>query len=315
LPTLNIEDHAQAITWRVSNYSASGGEISISGWDFGGEGPIALLHHANGMCAATWAPVAMSLRARYRVFAIDARGHGDSQHLSVPEDYAWSNYVDDLAQVANQIKSSCGVARIALGVGSSFGGIVTAAAQAQNAQLFSRLVILDPPIHPTSASAAAVGIEWVEASTDQRKILVEQTLKRTAVWASRDAARQAWRTKPLFAPWHDQAFDLYLSQGLRDRDDGQVELKCDPTVEAHIFATTGSLDVLDYAPKVRVPVHLVRAQKGFFAVGFFRGVAGLFANAEFSEIAAGHMLPLEAPEMVVEMLLELPCEVEVRAAR
>jgi len=38
----------------------SGIEIALLDW--GGDGPIALLHHANGYCAAIWAPVAERVR-------------------------------------------------------------------------------------------------------------------------------------------------------------------------------------------------------------------------------------------------------------
>jgi len=31
--------------------------IEIALLDWGGEGPLALLHHANGFCAAAWAPL------------------------------------------------------------------------------------------------------------------------------------------------------------------------------------------------------------------------------------------------------------------
>ena len=74
--------------WVVPNASPAGGNIELAGWDFGGHGrPLALLHHANGMCGAVWAPLARALTAHYHVVAIDARGHGASHHLSVPDDY------------------------------------------------------------------------------------------------------------------------------------------------------------------------------------------------------------------------------------
>ena len=63
----------------VANGTASGdASIEIAGLDWGGDGPIALLNHANGFCAATWGLVAGKLCERFRVVGIDARGHGDS---------------------------------------------------------------------------------------------------------------------------------------------------------------------------------------------------------------------------------------------
>ena len=80
---------------------------------------------------------------------------------------------------------------------------------------------------------------------------------------SRQFVRDAWQDKPLFAGWDPRALELYISEGFRDRDDGQVELKCNPMVEATIFDTTGRLNVFEFAPGVATPVLLVRAAGGF----------------------------------------------------
>jgi hypothetical protein len=41
--------------------------IEIAVLDWGGSGPLALLHHANGFCAGLWDAVAAGLRGRFRV--------------------------------------------------------------------------------------------------------------------------------------------------------------------------------------------------------------------------------------------------------
>ncbi|MEM7002778.1 MAG: alpha/beta hydrolase [Pseudomonadota bacterium] len=293
---------AQPRRWQVANRGESGGSLQIAGWDFGGSGEVAMLQHANGMCAALWAPLVDLLKHRYRVIAVDARGHGDSQHLTVPGDYAWSMMVDDLVAVSDALCEEFELDAIPLALGSSFGSILLAAAEAR-AHRFEHLVMLDPPIHPTAELVAAMGIDLTPPPSKQGA-LVEQTLKRKSVWASRQAARDAWREKPLFAPWEDAAFDLYLSEGMRDRADGQVELKCSPSVEAHIFASTGSLGLLEYAPEVRIPVRLVRAAAGHFSAEFYTHVAAIFPDCVLSELQAGHMLPFEVPDQVARLVLE-----------
>ena len=307
-----LADIAQARRWRVppSKTSSSTGvsELSIAGWEFGAAAtgsnkPVAVLSHANGMCAATWALVAAQLAEEFHVFALDARGHGDSSHLSIPEDYHWDYFVGDLVSVTQQILAETGQDKVALGVGSSFGGIVTAGAQATHGQLFERIVMLDPPIHPTEDIVTAMGLKMVVEESAQRGQLVEQTLRRRAIWSSRDEARAAWQTKPLFAAWEPAAFELYLQEGMRDLPDGRVALKCNVEVEAHIFRTTGSLSVLDYAPKVQVPVHLVQAARGFFPEEFFRHVTVLFPQGKFEQLPGGHLLPLEIPLQVAQYLL------------
>ena len=56
--------------WQVAD-AFGDGNIEIAGLDWGGEGPLALLHHANGFCAATWTLVAQGLTGSHRVVAID----------------------------------------------------------------------------------------------------------------------------------------------------------------------------------------------------------------------------------------------------
>jgi len=274
--------------------------IEIAALDWGGDGPIALLHHANGMCAATWTLVAEALANDYRVVAVDARGHGDSSAPAAPAGYPMHAFVDDLAAVARALLAQTGHRRIAYGIGNSVGGIVTAAAEALHGELFEQIAMLDPPIHPDDELRAR--LDPSGGIVDPRPLIAAQARRRTAVWPSRATARAAWADKPMFARWHPRAFDLYLAEGFRDRSDGRVELKCAPEVEATIFATSGDLDIYALAPRVRPPVLLVRARRGSLPVQAFAHLASLLPDCRYVEPDIGHLMPLEAPEHTVELL-------------
>lgn len=290
--------------WRVPDPAEPGSEITIAGWDFGGSGPPALLHHANGFCGATWGLVAGPLTAHYHVYAIDARGHGDSDNIQVPAGARWSYFVSDLVEVAEQLRQEHGATRIAYGIGSSLGGVITAAAEAARPGLFGRIAMLDPPIHATPDLLRYFGLPVPEEDSGERKsTLVEMTRRRKRNWPSRDAARAAWETKAMFASMRPEAFELYLQEGLGDQPDGTVELKCHPDVEAHIFATAGELDPREFAPRVRVPALLVRATGGHFRRDFFEALITLFPQGTLLELEAGHLLPMEAPELTIRTLL------------
>ena len=117
--TVDITKFAERLDFRS--------DIALSGWDFGQAGrPVALLHHANGLCGACWLEVAQLLSHAYHVIAIDARGHGDSEGiaegLTTPTDFAWASFVDDLIVVAECVVQMLDVKTIHSGVGSSFGG-------------------------------------------------------------------------------------------------------------------------------------------------------------------------------------------------
>jgi len=297
--------------WSVPDPATPGGNIGIAGWDFGGSGPLALLHHANGFCAATWGLLAAQLTAHYHVFAVDARGHGDSDSRTVPEGYRWSYFVSDLLEVAEQLRQEFNTPQIAYGIGSSLGGVITAAAEAARPGLFQRIAMLDPPIQATPALLRYFGLSVEEeASAERKSSLVEMTRRRRRIWASRDEARAAWKTKPIFAPLRPEAFELYLQEGLVDQPDGTVALKCHPDVEAHIFATAGELDPRDFAPKVQAPALLVRATGGHFRRDFFEALITLFPRGTLVELEAGHLLPMEAPELTIQALLAFAADLD-----
>src|SRR5215218_1451819 len=59
--------------------------------DLGGHGPALLLTHGNGLNAGMWATVDPHLRATFRCFGLDFRGHGASQqvHERIPVERHW----------------------------------------------------------------------------------------------------------------------------------------------------------------------------------------------------------------------------------
>ena len=235
--------------------SESAVEIALLDW--GGEGPLALLHHANGFCSAVWEPVAERLRRHFRVVAMDARGHGDS---SVPEgaaSYRWDLFGRDLAGVAKALAAEHSEGRIALGLGHSFGGTAFLMASAAEPGLFERIALLDPVIPPPPSASSA---ERRRGSSE----LAEGARSRRNVWPNREAARVKWSQKAFFADWDARALEVYAAEGLRDRPDGQVELKCTGEVEALIFESGYDFDPWAIAPRVAASTRILWAQRGSF---------------------------------------------------
>lgn len=282
-------------------------ESTIHILDWGGEGPLALLHHANGFCAATWSLVAQSLTSRWRVLAIDARGHGDSSRPAGDAAYDWHEFKRDWLAVSEWALDRIGGSAIDLVVGNSFGGAVALLAAAERPELYRRLVLLDPVVVPARADENADGSsvagplrKSAEASPSP---IALQARRRRQVWPTRTAAAEAWRDKPMFAGWEPRAFELYLEHGLRDREDGHVELACSGDVEAAIFEHTGCADVLGAARSVTAPTWVVRAAKGYFPTPMFEALCEQLEFGQFLELDAGHLMPMEAPELVADLLL------------
>jgi pimeloyl-ACP methyl ester carboxylesterase len=269
----------------------TGIEIAVQDW--GGDGPLALVHHANGFCAALWAPVAERLRGRFRIVAMDARGAGDSPEP--PADvadavaFSWDAMARDVRAVAEILLAETGRPRIGLGLGHSFGGTLVMAAEAAHPGLFERIVAVDP-VTPPPPGVGPPG---------RGGQLAEQARRRRSVWPSRAAAHAHFAGRPLFRSWTERALDLYVAEGLRDRPDGRVELKCSPRAEAGVFGGDGAFDVFRTLAGLRPPVLLLWAARGNFPRPVYERLAASMADCRIEDVDAGHLIPMEDPEAVV----------------
>lgn len=274
--------------------SEPGIELALIEWP--GSGPPALLHHANGFCAALWAPVAERLASRFRVFAVDARGHGDSSTPDGDDAYAWAKLAQDLGAVADWVRREAGTESIALGLGHSFGGTLTMAAAAATEGLYDRALLVDPVILPRHDSPAYAEMRHSNPMADRAR-------KRRHHWESREAARAFFEEKSLFADWTPRAIGLYIDEALAEVETG-VELKCPGRVEAAIFSGSRPFDPYAVAEKARLPVRVLRATAGSFSIESYRDLIRVLPNGELGEIEGGHLVVMERPEAVAAAALE-----------
>lgn len=268
--------------------------VEIALLDWGGDGPLALLHHANGFCAGTLGLVAEALVPAWRVIGMDARGHGGSSRPEGPEAYRWAEFALDALAVAEALAPAHG-GRVGVGLGHSFGGTAMLGAAARWPALFDRLVLVDPVVPPPLALSDA---DPERAGRVLR--LVEGARRRRSVWESRAAARAHFAARSLFRDWRPAALDLYVEYGLRECADGQVELACPGAIEATIFAQSGGLDVADLARRAAaVPARVLRAERGDFPRAVYDRVFSAMLDAQVVDVDTGHLIPMERPELVV----------------
>lgn len=270
-------------------------DLEISLIDWGGNGPLALLHHANGFCAGMWGVVAQGLRRHFRVIAMDARGHGDSDKPQGNEHYRWENFGLDAAAVADVLVSRHGP--VTLGLGHSFGGTALTLAAIQRPDLFERLVLLDPIVMPT------VVVESPEMRAERTSSLVEAARRRRHVFESRKEAYEGWKGRAIFTDWDLRCLELYVTEGLADRSDGSVELKCPGEVEAAIFEGGADADVMGRLDRLEAPTLIAWASGGSFPRDHFEELAARMQRGEVITAELGHLIPMEQPEWVVRQVL------------
>jgi pimeloyl-ACP methyl ester carboxylesterase len=128
-------------------------------WGIQGLPPIVFLH-GGGLNAHTWDLVCLSLRRERHCFALDQRGHGDSE-WSPQMDYTTESQVGDLEAFVDHL----GLERFVL-VGMSLGGVNALAWAGRHSARLAGLVTID--VGPEIRMA---GVQKIQAFTSEQKLL------------------------------------------------------------------------------------------------------------------------------------------------
>jgi len=262
--------------------------------------PPLILLHATGFLAHLWQPVAEKLATRFDVYALDMRGHGDSDKPEPgasggdpdngDDPYHWRNLVADLRGFCDAL-----ALRNVPIVGHSSGGAAAAYLAATHPEYTSRLALFEPIILPLNFMPPE----------DRRNELAEGARKRRMVWSNAAEMVEAYRSRPAFERWREDALRLYAEHGTFRREDGQVELKCPGEVEAAFFDHSRSLDTWDRLLDIRCPALLMWGEltpEPFPSL--MAQIAQRIPNAATATIPdAGHLAPMERPDAVALTIL------------
>ena len=272
-----------------------------------GSGPPLLLAHATGFCGSTWRPVAHHLAGRYRTWALDFRGHGRSGR---PTDgrFDWAGTGLDVLAVLDAVDAAGeGPAAGAtwVGAGHSMGGAALLRAELARPGTFAALWLFEPVVFPPSVADAA-GADAGEGDGDgtDGNHLARGAERRRAVFASREAARENYASKPPMSAFHPDALDGYLDGGLRTLDDGSVALRCAPADEAQVYRMGARHDTWTRVGEVACPVTVVAGDPD--APGPGAVAAELAARLPLGRLEShpelSHFGPMEAPAAVADSI-------------
>jgi len=244
--------------------------------------------HANGFNAFTYRRILQPLAARFRILALDLRGHGASTLPAVGEGRTgWNDFRDDLLAMLETLA----IERPVLS-GHSMGGTTCLAAAALAPSRVRRLVLLDPVIPPRRPMAGAGGHD-----------LVEGARRRRAHFASRSAALEAYAHRPAFAGWSEGMLADYIEAGFHDAPEGGVRLACAPAWEASTFVLAHTLDVWPALESPPCPVEILKAERES-TCWVERGDAPGKKVTLRVIAGASHFLPMEQPEVVGAALVD-----------
>jgi pimeloyl-ACP methyl ester carboxylesterase len=200
-------------SWTVISNDGS----HIAGHELGGSGEVVLIAHATGLCGAMYQLLADELTDRFRVVALDFRGHGDSSGSS-EIDYHWDRMAEDVAAVTEHIRAGP-----IHGFGHSMGGAALLLAERNAPSTFSSLFLFEPIIFPD------------DFSTEGQNVMGDAARRRRVEFGSRAEVLYRYAGRPPFNQVHAGFLAAYVDNGFAEQPDGKVRLKCLPEVEAQVF--------------------------------------------------------------------------------
>jgi len=226
-------------------------------------GPPLLLLHGNSWRWQSFLPIIPVLSLRWKIFAPDFRGHGNSKHI--PHSYSIDNYlVDTLAFIDNVIKKPVCI------FGHSMGGAISFLIAAQKPEMVKGLIIGDMSLQKSdmekkigeSQDLIRQWMEWAGLEISNMELLKKimnfpmKLLEKFQLGGYNLPDQEEpipWKKLPNVIPWL-----LFLSQNLS---------KLDPTTQEgglsldKLRETWKLYDYNIFLPKIACPVLLLQASE------------------------------------------------------
>ncbi|MDP9465589.1 MAG: alpha/beta hydrolase, partial [Actinomycetota bacterium] len=200
-------------SWTVKSNDGS----RIAGYELGGSGDVVLIAHATGLCGAMYQMLADELTDRFRVVAVDFRGHGNSSR-SPRIDYRWNRMAEDVTAVTEHIDAGP-----IHGFGHSMGGAALLLAEQEAPSTFRSLFLFEPIIFPDDLSKLG------------QNVMGDAAQRRRVEFGSRAEVLYRYASRSPFNQILAGFLAAYIDNGFADQPDGRVRLKCLPEVEAQVF--------------------------------------------------------------------------------
>jgi pimeloyl-ACP methyl ester carboxylesterase len=260
--------------------------VEIAGYEFGGSAQPLVVAHATGFCATMYRPMGHELVDRFRVVALDFRGHGRSARPG-NDDFGWDRMADDVLAVVERIGST----PIA-GFGHSMGGAALLMAEERRPGTFRSLFLFEPIVFPDDFMPSAPGL------------MADLARARRATFPSRDDALARYASRPPLNTMRADVLKAYIDDGFVVLADGTVRLACDPDDEARTFESETKVHLSSVADvQSAVAVAVGHDEKGPNPARLGAGLVAALPNAELvTRVELGHLGPFQDPVLVAEDL-------------
>ena len=269
------------------------GRLSFLEWKGRERAPLIVFAHANGFNANTYRVLLSPLAERFRVIALDMRGHG---RTTLPTDAkliaGWRVYRDDLLELLRRVVGS----QVLL-AGHSLGASASLMAASRHPAGVQAVVLVEPVLPPFRLSFRG-SLARVLGRQDTMLPRVAPARRRRRQFESREQAVAGFRGRGAFKSWPDDVVADYIEGGTEPSDEG-YRLSCAPEWEAANFAVF-PFGLAALAGRVAVPLTVLHAAQDSSAPkGELQRIR--CSNHEARVLCVGgttHFLPMERPDIV-----------------
>lgn len=249
--------------------------------------PLIHFAHANGVPSEVYQKLFNAMKDDYQIIYTSCIGTDKRYPITNHWHYLVDQVIDSVVQQANGQK--------VIGLGHSLGGLLTLMASYRRPELFSQVIMLDPPFIVGYRSFLFHLTKIVMPKKVDKITPAGLSKHRRDHWESREQAETLLGAKPFYQRFDPECFQAYLDFALRnDPVRGGVMLTIPKADEVAIFRTSPSWWWLLH-PKPSIPVHLISAKESDFILRGFPEKVYQQMGIPFSVLKGGHMFPLEHP--------------------
>jgi pimeloyl-ACP methyl ester carboxylesterase len=255
------------------------------------DGPVIIFLHATGFLPWLWHPIANALSGSYRILAPYFCDH----RVAEPEEggLSWMVLAEDLCSLCRKLRLD----RPFL-VGHSMGATVMTLGRALHQLPVAKMVLIEPIFLPGEFYRANLKVE--------DHPLASKSIRRKNQWTDAGEARAYLKSRKLFMNWDEEMLDLYIRYGMVEGETGGLQLTCSPRREAALFMGSVLNDPWPLLHKVDCPVLVLEGgeSENRAFIDLKKAAAGFPKGRYMLVEGAGHLIPMEMPSRVTEIIRE-----------
>jgi pimeloyl-ACP methyl ester carboxylesterase len=260
-----------------------------------GEASQILFAHATGFLPWLWHPVIKQLVPQNQIWVPYICNYRECD----PEKggLSWDIIAKDLSSFSRSLNI-----KNHLVVGHSMGATVLTIAAANYGIEPRGMILIEPIFLPEEF--------YSMKATVKDHPLASKSIKRTNHWKNEEEAWAYLKSKPLFSDWDEEVLALYLKYGMEKQRAGDLKLTCTPESEAAMFMGGWSRNPWPLLDKLTCPVLVVEGEKSenknFIDV---KKAVSLLRHGKYKSVKeAGHLIPMQFPKKIAEIIKEFLAE-------